>query len=519
MLSRILKFILPVLMMALVGCASNKAFRTTASCGISECKGSSIIEKHDNYDLAFVEFSEKGNVFSRQKMKTVLDYVDFLKITAEEGLHVVVFVHGWRHNAHHKDGNVESFKKMLELTASLDTMRKRKILGVYIGWRGLSFGLEPIKSLSYWERKAVAHQVGKGGVTELLLKLERKLNNQNPDNKTTATPEKPIKTASYQIDNPIGNDPNKHVFIVVGHSFGSAIVLSGLNEVLMERVISGQRKEKIVSVEEQKKENCIKTRPFGHGVILINPAVEANEILQLKELVSENCFVPSQDRLMHIISSDADSATSLAFPFGQFLGDLNWNHAEIDRPFLITGENKVLDEFDLNINTAGNFEPFLTGYLMAPEKKQSNNGLPKNTKCTKNNTDWTFRSYLTRDRHKIDCFHEHHKDAQHIRAGSHEPLAFIKTDGAFIENHNDIFNENVGAYIGAIVSEARNKRCMGNKEICKKVKESVKVKDNYKNIDENCSLMGHFSFGNCFKAYQETFCKLKKCSVKINDYN
>ena len=49
----------------------------------------------------------------------------------------------------------------------------RKIVGVYIGWRGRSIDLSGLDNITYWDRKAVAEQVGKGGVTELLLRLER----------------------------------------------------------------------------------------------------------------------------------------------------------------------------------------------------------------------------------------------------------------------------------------------------------------------------------------------------------
>ena len=34
-------------------------------------------------------------------------------------------------------------------------------------------------------------------------------------------------------------------------------------------------------------DGCVQTRSFGHGVVLLNPAIEANEALQLKELVAE----------------------------------------------------------------------------------------------------------------------------------------------------------------------------------------------------------------------------------------
>ena len=40
---------------------------------------------------------------------------------------------------------------------------------------------------------------------------------------------------------------------------------------------------------------------------------------------------------------------------------------------------------------------------------------------------------------------------------SNEPLAFIHTDANFIADHNDVFNDNVAAYLAAIMAEARYK--------------------------------------------------------------
>ena len=79
-----------------------------------------------------------------------------------------------------------------------------------MGWRGLSVDFGPLTNATYWERKATAEQVAKGGVTELLLRLEREV-----------------------IDD---ERPNRNLYLVTGHSFGGAVVLSALNEIFLERV-------------------------------------------------------------------------------------------------------------------------------------------------------------------------------------------------------------------------------------------------------------------------------------------
>jgi hypothetical protein len=114
--------------------------------------------------------------------------------------------------------------------------------------------LEPFTEVTYWERKATAEQVAKGGITELLLRLEREVIDEQPGR------------------------ANRNLYLVTGHSFGGAVVLSALNEIFLERVAAATAKNP--------DDARVLTRPFGHGVVLLNPAIEANEVFQLKELVA-----------------------------------------------------------------------------------------------------------------------------------------------------------------------------------------------------------------------------------------
>ena len=328
----------------LIGCTPNEAYRTAlpASCTTPNCGDApdTFIEKHDGYDLAYVEFTERGNVFHRGRMKDVLAHVaaqaEYDPSNPHKGVFTIVFVHGWKHNARTDDGNVESFRKLLrqlhDIAKKNSIGTPRKFIGVYVGWRGLSVDLNPLTQATYWERKATAEQVAKGGVTELLLRLEREV-----------------------IDD---ERPNRNLYLVTGHSFGGAVVLSALNEVFLERVAA--------ATAENPGDDCVRSRPFGHGVVLLNPAIEANEVFQLKELVAETCFVASQPRLMHVISSDADLATNKAFRIGQWLGvNLSWRQTELTRGF--NGTEVQFQKSELDTITVGNFPPFQTGQLKRSE--------------------------------------------------------------------------------------------------------------------------------------------------------
>ncbi|MDH3772452.1 MAG: alpha/beta hydrolase, partial [Nitrospirota bacterium] len=346
-----------------------------SECATGGCSAT-FIEQHDGFDLAYVEFTERGNVFDRRRMKRVLDHVGdrarYDRDNSVRGITTIVFVHGWKHNASADDENVESFRRMLHKTAELTKDGPRKLIGIYVGWRGRSIDWDVLDNISYWDRKAVAQQVAEGGVTEVLLRLEREV-----------------------IDD---ERPNRNLYLVTAHSFGGAVALSALNEILLERVVK--------ALASSSDDDCVETRPFGHGVVLLNPAIEANEAFQLKELVAETCFVDTQDRLMHVISSDADEATNVSFGMGQRLGvNLTWKQTELTREF---DDKKVrLHESALDTTTVGDFMPFQTGQLNAGD------------------TGWVYSS----------CVGEGTDDAcigadgvPHIPAKRNEPLAFIQTD-------------------------------------------------------------------------------------------
>jgi len=127
--------------------------------------------------------------------------------------------------------------------------------------------------------------VGHLGVTELLLKLEEIANVKN-----SLSP--PIKSR----------------LVVVGHSFGGAVVYSATTQILASRFVDSRAGKGYVDT----------AKGFGDLVVLLNPAFEALSYAPSYDLAQARCsYFDNQVPRLVILTSETDYATKLAFPAGQ----------------------------------------------------------------------------------------------------------------------------------------------------------------------------------------------------------
>ena len=393
-------------------CASNAPYHTTSEDG-GACRTdpdspacrSSAYQEFERFDLAFAEFSERGNAFDDARVEAVL-----AKIAAKaraDGVVLIVFVHGWKHNASEDDPNVLSFKDSLEtMTGVLGSsfagtaLGSRRLVGVYVGWRGASIELPLLKELTFWDRKAVAEELGSGGVTRLLLDLDR-----------------------------ITAGEARNVMVVVGHSFGGAIVVRALSDLIAERVTNRAEDER--------------ARVFGDGVLVLNPAIEANQALPFVEAALQRPYARDQLPLFISISSDADAATHYAFPAGQT--DLQRSYYHDRRA---PEQPLPLRERHLDATTAGNFAPFLTHRLHADGEGDAlrftlDTCEAAGERCRP--MGWTTLS----GQPTIGPLPAHY------------PLYFIKTDKSVMTDHNDIFNQKVRSFVFTVIDDVVRRALAG----------------------------------------------------------
>ncbi len=416
---------LVVLLCALTACAGNAPYRgsiqtTCISQQETDCADSALQnhtpKQRDEYYLGFVEFDDQGQLRDRGQLQAVLD--GFYPIAGTQDALIVVFVHGWHHNARPGDANVDAFRRLLTKLARVESAgSRRKVLGVYLGWRGESVTVPGIKDLTFWERKNTAHKVGQQGVAEVLLKLEEIVN---------------VKADTEEaVPKPLNSR-----FVVVGHSFGGAVVYTALQQIFTDRFIDSRRGK---SYRDDAK-------GFGDLVVLMNPAFEALRYATLYDLSQEYCrvYFPSQLPRLAILTSENDLATKYAFPIGRTFSTLFETHNTLTR-HTCTEHGKselVIDESKADRQTVGHFMPYLS-HRLVPASSQLRRDVASDFRQL--NRLWAAQLFSNRISFE---------GSELVHLGKTQPLnpyLNIRVDKALIADHNDIWGDQVLNFIRDLI--------------------------------------------------------------------
>lgn len=233
------------------------------------------------YDLAFVELLDSGKTsIETAQMADLRSYLDAQP--PKKPLSVYVFVHGWRHNAALGSEDVARFHSILALTKSYWRQAgqpDRKVLGVYMGWRGSSVrepGWSPIDAvvaaLSFPGRKSQSDQ-NAHRLQPILVELEALL-------------------ASH------ASVSESSQLVVIGHSLGGNMVLRATRPTLIDRLQKTPQGEKVPG--------------FGSLVVLLNPASELTEWMSLQTASRLHADIAEPDRNSYLSPSECDGLSSKA---------------------------------------------------------------------------------------------------------------------------------------------------------------------------------------------------------------
>jgi hypothetical protein len=404
----------------LTGCASNEIYRSVyESCSVSPdnaCDQNSLQlynkDADNEYTLGFVEIDDQGQMRDRRQMHALLDTL--YQKAAEESLLMTVLVHGWHHNARPGDPNIESFKDNLAKLSAVETQRSkktgrpaRKIAGVYIGWRGESIDVPPFNYLTFWDRKSTAQDVGHLGIAELLVKLEEIANVRNSF-------EPPIRSR----------------LVVIGHSFGGAVVYSATSQILASRFVDSQEGKSFTDT----------AKGFGDLVVLLNPAFEALQYAPFYDLAQSRCsYFPEQVPRLAILTSEADGATGTLFPLGRIFSTLFEKHNDLVRTDC--KHTLELDEGEADRNTVGHYMPLIS-HTLTPVDNGKNMRV-----ATYENMKNIWSTQTPGGSTKFGTTVLTHLS----KTNPQNPYLNIRVDKEIITDHNDVFNEKVMEFIRLLI--------------------------------------------------------------------
>jgi pimeloyl-ACP methyl ester carboxylesterase len=285
------------------------------------------------HSVNYIEIDEQGVLRSRAAAEETLRYAN-TPGAGGKPVYLVVFIHGWHHDAAADDDNVQGFHNALASVSRWNP--DREVRGVVIGWRGKAWSWYLVRYLTFWDRKNTSEEVGRGGLLEFLLRLELAV-------KGPANPQR---------------DDNR--LVLVGHSFGASVAFNALAHVFLERFLGA------VHAPPQ---TTPKYRGYGDLVVLINPAIEAMRFMPFQSALMyygadpkaplQADFKNERVPRLVVLSSDGDWATHVAFPVARFPSTLLESHDTVS-PAQSPDLQGTYSETFMDSLTLGNYQPFHT---------------------------------------------------------------------------------------------------------------------------------------------------------------
>jgi pimeloyl-ACP methyl ester carboxylesterase len=219
----------------------------------NECAIQSHVNQSVTYDLAFLEFNDQGKLRAPQQWNALQNH-----LRTSEDLNVLVFVHGWRNDASIGSADVRRFHTLLSLSANYAAQRKltgTKTLGIFIGWRGRMLDEKDEHGAPSSLREALA-------IPTILSRKPRSDAIARPIGQQLLEIEKLVKGPNL--------DQHQRKLLIVGHSLGGNIVLQGLADTMVERMMAQSKPGAAI-------------RGVGDLVLLLNPASQARQFFALQQ--------------------------------------------------------------------------------------------------------------------------------------------------------------------------------------------------------------------------------------------
>src|SRR5712692_1184401 len=398
-------------------------------------------EERNEYDLLTVEFDDQGWVQGSSDLgrPAKSDYLDqffgqleqIYRANQKNGLSLVLFIHGWHHNADARDKNVTEFRLLLRDLAIFEGGRQLsernaegsgpRAVGIYVGWRGESITVPIVNTVTFWERKNSAERVAQGSVRELFARLDFFRDTARPNGKRNVR------------------------LLTIGHSFGGLITFEALSNEFLRAAV--------------RREGGYVSR-VGDVVVIVNPAVEGARYEPL--MVAGQRMRDMKDNQLPVVvvaTSAADSATGFFFPLARRVSTLleSTPGPEGDAIVKAVGHNERYITHKLSLCGAGDKEDCAAA-CPAPRLKER-----KSTKAMSSPDRDDYSSKLTQDMAAEVALmrvigDKGFKGRKYLCSGmrleptanqvpEQNPFWVVSTTGDIMSGHNDIFNPKFVSFI------------------------------------------------------------------------
>ena len=392
--------------------------------------------------IGFVEFRDDGELHNpeqlRQVSAKVMDLAAATQANQGRPLLILLFIHGWHHNAAKGDENVKKFRELLQKTQrdenrhsevkrqallqknqqdenkGSDIGTDRQVVGIYVGWRGESLGHAPevVNFTTLWKRKKVAQRIGDKGLPRLMAEL-----------------------------NAIRATHRKHRLVCIGHSLGGAMLFMGVQKKIMEGAAQVVVDARLAgaNLAESRAASRIDFS-YGDLTILLNPAIEASRFQSMRDevIAASEHFDVGQPLAFASFTSKDDFATSGLFPASRFLGSLSWSR-----------ERRKRDR-----QAYGHHAPSLTTF--AESDWSDENSLPVLDRETFNQAAASWRAFRAGKADEALMVGVKLTDAEGVivtggRKVRYIPFMNVRTNEVLIKDHNEIWSDLFSQFLRVLI--------------------------------------------------------------------
>jgi pimeloyl-ACP methyl ester carboxylesterase len=260
-------------------------------------------EAYSNYSIGYAEFDDQGWAYQNDTQLKIIQQqiAEDMKNYPGDDYLVMVFVHGWHHNAYDNDCNVQEFRQMVRIASEAikrSMKTQRRVIGIYAGWRGESVDAAAVRYTTVLDRRNSAERVAKGSVRKLFADLHGLERRQTR--------------------------PDKVRTVVIGHSFGGLIVFAALSEEMIEGyTLAGIDQDHACAAAEANTLTASPSVIWPDGVVLINPAFESSRFEPLHRILEERkpCDLAGTPQLvvpsLIVVTAENDQWTGKNFTIGR----------------------------------------------------------------------------------------------------------------------------------------------------------------------------------------------------------